>query len=47
MNIWDVTSITSSDSEDNDSDEENKAAKNKEFEILKIKELAEWKIRQD
>lgn len=33
MNIWDIASITSSDSEDNDSDEEMKSTKYKEFEI--------------
>ncbi|CAD8146494.1 unnamed protein product [Paramecium octaurelia] len=47
MNIWDLDSISSSDSEDNDSDEEIKLAKSKEFEILKIKEIAEWKIREE
>ncbi|CAD8159884.1 unnamed protein product [Paramecium pentaurelia] len=47
MNIWDLISINSSDSEDNDSDEEVKMAKQQQFEILKIKELAEWKIREE
>ncbi|CAD8145583.1 unnamed protein product [Paramecium pentaurelia] len=47
MNIWDIASNTSSDSEDNDSDEEIKLTKYKEFEIKKIKELAEWKLREE
>ncbi|CAK69023.1 unnamed protein product (macronuclear) [Paramecium tetraurelia] len=47
MNVWDLDSMTSSDSEDNDSDEEIKLTKHKELEILKIKEIAEWKRREE
>ncbi|CAK69794.1 unnamed protein product (macronuclear) [Paramecium tetraurelia] len=47
LNIWDLESIASSDSEDNDSDEEVKLEKFQQYEILKIKELAEWKIREE
>ncbi|CAD8075820.1 unnamed protein product [Paramecium sonneborni] len=47
LNIWDLDSISSSDNEDNDSDEEIKQEKQKQFEILKIKELAELKLREE
>ncbi|CAD8064909.1 unnamed protein product [Paramecium sonneborni] len=47
LNIWELDSVTSSDSEDNDSDEEIKLEKQKQFEILKIKEFAELKLREE
>ncbi|CAD8159049.1 unnamed protein product [Paramecium pentaurelia] len=45
VNLWDLGFLTSSDSEDNDSDEEVEIARNKQFESVKIKELTDWKMK--
>ncbi|CAD8153535.1 unnamed protein product [Paramecium pentaurelia] len=45
VNLWDLGFVTSSDSEDNDSDEDVEVARNKQFETLKIKELSDWKLK--
>ncbi|CAD8145270.1 unnamed protein product [Paramecium octaurelia] len=45
VNLWDLGFVTSSDSEDNDSDEDIELARNKQLESVKQKELIEWKVK--
>ncbi|CAK77931.1 unnamed protein product (macronuclear) [Paramecium tetraurelia] len=45
VQLWDLGFVTSSDSEDNDSDEDVEIARNKQFETLKIRELSDWKLK--
>ncbi|CAK77093.1 unnamed protein product (macronuclear) [Paramecium tetraurelia] len=45
VNLWDLGFVTSSDSEDNDSDEDLELARNQQLESVRQKELIEWKIK--